>query len=139
MLVVASGKHEQCADELLQCAGDVEVLRGAEFRAPSGIERLRAIGADYIVSVHFPYIIPPEVLAIPSIGSLNLHPAFLPYNRGWHTPSWAILEDTPYGATLHWIDEGVDTGDIAISRQLETRVSDTAHTLYQRALQSSSR
>ena len=59
---------------------------------------------------------------------------FLPYNRGWHTPSWAILDQTPYGATLHWVDEGLDTGDIALQHTVEVRPSDTANELYARVL-----
>jgi methionyl-tRNA formyltransferase len=133
-LLVAAGKHEQCAADLVALARGAEVFRGAEFRSPEGLERLRAIAPDYILSVHFPYILPTEVLAIPTIGSLNLHPAFLPFNRGWHTPSWAILEGTPYGGTLHWIDSGVDTGDVAVQRRIDPRASDTADGLYRRVL-----
>lgn len=90
---------------------------------------------DYIVSVHFPHIIPKNVLTIPTVGTLNLHPAYLPWNRGWHTPTWAIYERTPFGATLHWIDEGVDTGPLALRKKVDVFEHDTAHTLYQRALQ----
>jgi methionyl-tRNA formyltransferase len=84
--------------------------------------------------VHFPHIIPSALLNIPSIGALNLHPAYLPWNRGWHTPTWAIYDQTPYGATLHWIDEGLDTGPIALQKRIDILDSDTADALYQRAL-----
>jgi methionyl-tRNA formyltransferase len=111
-----------------------QVLTGKSFRQPAGIARLRSLGIDYLLSVHFPYVLPAEVLDIPRIGTLNLHPAYLPYNRGWHTPSWAIAEQTPYGATLHWVDESLDTGDIALQRHVPVRPSDTADALYQRVL-----
>lgn len=97
-------------------------------------ETLKELQPEYLLSVHFPLIIPRNILAIPSVGTLNLHPAYLPYNRGWHTPTWAIYEQTPYGATLHWIDEGIDTGDIVAQKQIQILPTDTAHTLYQRAL-----
>jgi methionyl-tRNA formyltransferase len=113
---------------------DDRVLIGPEFRQPGGIELLGSLDLDYIVGVHFPYIIPTEVLALPRIGVLNLHPALLPYNRGWHTPSWAIIDQTPFGATLHFMDSGLDTGDIVAQMPLEVRPDDTAHTLYRRAL-----
>jgi methionyl-tRNA formyltransferase len=108
------------------------VLVGREFREPAGMDLLRSLDLDYVVGVHFPYIVPDEVLAIPRIGVLNLHPALLPYNRGWHTPSWAILDGTPIGATLHFMDSGLDTGDIVAQVELEIRPEDTAHTLYGR-------
>jgi methionyl-tRNA formyltransferase len=110
----------------------VTVFRGADFRAPEALETLGAMRLDYIVAVHFPYIFPPAVLRIPRRGVLNLHPALLPYNRGWHTASWAILEGTPIGATLHFMDEGVDTGDIVHQQSTEVSPADTADTLYQR-------
>ncbi|HEX9865122.1 MAG TPA: formyltransferase family protein [Acidimicrobiia bacterium] len=111
------------------------VLVGSEFRQEKGIELLRSLDLDYILGVHFPYIVPDSVLEIPRIGALNLHPALLPHNRGWHTPSWAILDGTPIGATLHFMDSGVDTGDIVAQAELEIRPEDTAHTLYSRLLE----
>jgi len=133
-LIIAKGRSAECAEEMKALLPDVPVLEGAEFRSDRGLRLLRRLSPDYILSVHFPYIIPPAVLQIPRIGVLNLHPAYLPYNRGWHTPSWAIIEGTPYGATLHWVDEGIDTGDIALRKEIPVLPSDTAHTLYQRVL-----
>jgi len=111
------------------------VLVGRQFREPDGIELLRSLDLDYVIGVHFPYIVPQAVLALPRIGIINLHPAFLPYNRGWHTPSWAILDGTPIGATLHFMDSGVDTGDIVAQEEIEVRPDDTAHSLYGRVLE----
>jgi len=111
------------------------VFVGKEFRSPAAIEKSRKLELDFIISIHFPYVVPKEVLTIPQIGALNLHPAYLPYNRGWHTPSWAILEGTPVGATLHFMDEGIDTGDIVSQRQIEILPDDTADTLYRRLKQ----
>ena len=61
-----------------------------------------------------------------------MHPAYLPYNRGWHTPSWAIMEGTPYGATLHFMDSKLDEGDIISQKECLILPSDTANSLYQR-------
>jgi methionyl-tRNA formyltransferase len=110
------------------------VLVGKQFREPSSVELLRSLELDYIIGVHFPYLVPESVLDIPRVGVLNLHPAFLPYNRGWHTPSWAILDETPIGATLHFMDRGLDTGDVVAQVEIEIRPEDTAHTLYGRLL-----
>jgi methionyl-tRNA formyltransferase len=106
------------------------VLQGNEFRQPQGLALIRQLDLDFIVCVHFPYIVTPDVLSLPRKGVLNLHPAYLPYNRGWHTASWAILEDTPIGATFHFMDEGIDAGDIIKQRRLDIHPGDTANTLY---------
>lgn len=109
-----------------------EVFRGRAFQHSEALNTLRALNPDFFLSVHFPYLVPPDVLALPKVAPLNLHPAYLPYNRGWHTPSWALLEDTPIGATLHVMTPKVDTGPIVHRSQLSVRPDDTAHTLYQR-------
>lgn len=133
-LLVPEAESASSREEMIDLVSGVPVLEGTEFREKEGIRQLADLRPDYIVSVHFPHIFPPGVLEIAEEGVLNLHPAFLPYNRGWHTPSWAILEGTPYGATLHWVDEEIDHGDLAMRRQLEVRPDETAHELYQRVL-----
>lgn len=71
---------------------------------------------DYIVSCGFRYIVPEHILNIPKEGSLNLHQSYLPYNRGANPNVWSIVEGTPAGVTLHYMDSGIDTGPI-IDRQ----------------------
>jgi len=132
-LLVSDPAKASHADELTRMCSFLppeRILVGSQFRQPSGIELLRGLDLDYVIGVHFPYVVPPEVLSLPRQGVLNLHPAFLPYNRGWHTPSWAILEDTPIGATLHFMDEGVDTGDIVHQKRIEISPGHTANSLY---------
>jgi methionyl-tRNA formyltransferase len=135
-LLIPSAKratHAAALEEMSELAAEF-VLIGTEFREPAGIELLRSLDLDYVVGVHFPYVVPRAVLEVPRIGVTNLHPALLPFNRGWHTPSWAILDQTPIGATLHFMDEGLDTGDIVAQIQLEIEPDDTADQLYQRLL-----
>lgn len=135
-LLVSSPARATHADDLIELAGidESKVVVGNGFREPAGIELLRSLDLDYVIGVHFPYIVPPNVLEIPRIGVVNLHPALLPYNRGWHTPSWGIVEQTPIGATLHFMDSGVDTGDIVAQAELDVRPEDTADSLYRRLL-----
>jgi len=96
-----------------------KILMGDQFRTEENVNLLRNLNPDYIICVHFPYIISKEVLDIPKERVLNLHPAYLPYNRGWHTPTWAILEGTSCGATLHCMNEEIGSGDIIHQKQIE--------------------
>jgi len=109
------------------------------FRGKDGLEAsyslLRGLNLDYIVGVHYPYIVKKKHLELPKHGFLNLHPAYLPFNRGWHTPSWAILEGTPAGATLHFMSEELDQGDIVHQKRVAVKPSDTANDLYRRIKQ----
>jgi methionyl-tRNA formyltransferase len=106
------------------------VLRAGQLKNAAAIERLQRLELDYIICVHFPYILRQPVLDAARAGVLNLHPAYLPYNRGWHTPTWSILEDTPAGASLHYVSEALDGGDVVYQEQVATNPADTAHTLY---------
>lgn len=137
-LLVSDPQKASHAQNLMQMCSFLpsnRVLTGKMFREQEGIELLSSLNLDFIVGIHFPYIFPQEILSLPRYGVLNLHPAYLPYNRGWHTPSWALLEQTPVGATLHFMAVGVDTGDIIRQKQLPVSPGDTAHTLYQKLKQ----
>lgn len=96
---------------------------------------LNNYNVDYIFGIHFPFIIKTPVLESPNIGFLNLHPAYLPYNKGWHTPSWSILDNNKYGATLHFMTEELDGGDIVAQKEVKIEPNYTANQLYQLVLE----
>jgi len=127
-----NASHDKELIALISDLNNCHIFRGNEFRSKENIGLLKSLNLDYILSVHFHYIFPKECLEILKEGALNLHPAFLPCNRGWHTPSWAILDGTPYGATLHFIDENTDSGDIVGQKEIKISEDDTADTLYKK-------
>jgi len=134
VLLVPDGDSSEYAEEMAQLVPNADVLVGKEFGSFEGMAKIGDVNPDYLLMVHFPLIVPLEVLSLMKVGSLNLHPAYLPKNRGWHTPTWSILEETQAGATLHWVDEGLDTGPIACQKEVPVFQEDTAHGLYQRIL-----
>ena len=77
-------------------------------------------------------IIKPHVLEIPARATVNCHPGLLPWLRGSASVGWALYKDLPQGATAHFIDPGIDTGDIIIRRQLPVHRSDTYESLCSR-------
>jgi len=87
---------------------------------------------DLLVAGGFRHIVPPEILAIPERGAVNLHKAYLPYNKGANPNVWSILEDTPAGVTIHYMTEDLDSGPIIDRRTVEKRPDDDAKDLYQR-------
>jgi methionyl-tRNA formyltransferase len=67
----------------------------------------------------FSRIIPPVLLDLPRHGFLNLHPSLLPHYRGPEPLFWQLRDGTnPIGVTVHWMDAGLDTGDIAAQQVL---------------------
>lgn len=93
------------------------------------VERLEP---DVVVAVGFRHIVPEEVLEIPERGCINVHPGYLPHARGFNPNVWSIVEGVPAGATMHYMDPGVDTGDVIARRRVETTFADTGRSLYRR-------
>ena len=133
--VVVHPRHRQrFGDEIMLAAGvpASRVIDGARLREPATVERLAALEPRYGVSALFGYILRPELLALFAGGCVNVHPSYLPFGRGANPNVWSILEGTPAGATVHWVDAGVDTGDIVARRRVAVRPDDTGETLYRR-------
>lgn len=136
-LLLSGQKRSSHSYELCQLADLPQelIIEGINFNDESNVALLDSLKLDYIIGIHFPYIISQRILNIPAVGFINLHPAYLPYNRGWHTPSWAIMDRTKYGATLHFMDYKVDEGDIINQKECLVFPFDTANSLYQRVKQ----
>ena len=71
---------------------------------------------DFVVSYGYRHILKQNVIEGFGCPILNLHIAYLPYNRGAHPNFWAFYDNTPTGVTIHLIDGGVDTGPIVKQR-----------------------
>jgi methionyl-tRNA formyltransferase len=74
-------------------------------------------------------IIKPTILETPRRATVNAHPGLLPWLRGSASVGWALYKDMKQGATAHFIDPGIDTGDIIVRRELPVRRSDTYESL----------
>jgi methionyl-tRNA formyltransferase len=103
-----------------------------EAKALGDANVVRTIGelqADVGLSVLFAHILKAEVLQLFPRGVLNVHPGYLPYNRGRNAQIWGIVDGTPVGATLHYMDEGVDTGPIVERVEVVIAPTDTGWSL----------
>lgn len=70
-------------------------------------------------------IIRKRILEIPPDGMLNSHPGLLPEVRGSASPAWSVYHDIPIGATCHFIDPNIDTGDIVLRREIPVHRGDS--------------
>jgi methionyl-tRNA formyltransferase len=133
-VIVHSVERARLHDDILSIAAlpPKDVLEGPALRTHAGLAWLSAHQPDLMLSVHFGYILKPDVLAVPRLGVINLHPGLLPYNRGAYPNVWSIIERTPAGVTLHFVDPGVDTGDIITQREVPVLPTDTGAALYAR-------
>jgi methionyl-tRNA formyltransferase len=133
-VVVHPAGESRFRDEIVEAAGVSPdcVLDARELGQPSTLAKLTELAPSVGVSAFFGYILHSQVIELFPAGVLNVHPAFLPYNRGVNTNVWSIVEHTPAGATIHYIDEGIDTGDIVAQREVAVRPADTGLSLYRR-------
>ena len=111
-------------------AHDLPLLQPPSLRRPEATAELRELSPDVIVVAAYGQILPPEVLAIPPHGCLNVHASLLPRYRGAAPIAAAILagkEQT--GVTLMLMDEGMDTGPILTQAECKIEPQDTTGTL----------
>jgi methionyl-tRNA formyltransferase len=98
---------------------------------PENISRVREIAPDFLLSFYYRTMINTEVLAIPEYGALNLHGSFLPKYRGRVPVNWAVINgETGTGATLHYMVEKPDAGDIVDQEKVAIDFTDTAHDVF---------
>jgi methionyl-tRNA formyltransferase len=93
---------------------------------------IKNIEPDIVISSGFEHKVPEEIIEVPENGIVNLHPSFLPYNRGSHPNVWSIIEDTPAGVSIHYMVEEIDEGPIIDRKEVRVEPSDTAGDLYNR-------
>jgi methionyl-tRNA formyltransferase len=93
-------------------------------------DSLRRLNADVFVVSSYSMILPGDWLTIPSMGAVNVHCALLPWYRGANVLNWVLVNgERETGVTIHYIDEGIDTGDILLQQKVVIDSDDTALTL----------
>ncbi len=98
--------------------------------APSEEAVVRAAQPDFLFSFYFRRMLPARILAIPSKGALNMHGSLLPAFRGRSPVNWAILKGAPFtGASLHYMTEKPDAGDLVDQERVPIGPDDDALTV----------
>lgn len=90
------------------------------------VEKVRnKLKPDLIISVNFDQIFKKEIINIPEKGCINIHASLLPKYRGRAPLNWAILKgEKETGVTVHYINEGIDTGKIILQEKIEIKKTD---------------
>lgn len=94
------------------------------------IEDIKKYSPDLGIVVAFGKILPKEVIEIPKLGFINVHPSLLPKYRGAAPINWAIIRgDKKTGISIQFVSEKLDAGDIIYQEEIEINEEDTAGTL----------
>ncbi len=109
----------------------IPVLQPAKARDPEFIEILRKISPDLIVVTAYGQILKKELLDIPKYGCINVHASLLPRWRGAAPIQWAVIEGDEYaGVTTMQMNEGLDTGDMLLTKSFKLREDETGGSLF---------
>lgn len=133
-LVLHSGSNRKFGNRIINCAGvdSDDIFEDKQLSDPSVIKAIDDRKPDMAISVLFSSILNKEFIRIFPKGVINLHPSYLPFNRGAYPNVWSIIDGTTAGVTIHFIDEGIDTGDILFQKKVSVEVFDTGESLYKK-------
>jgi len=93
-------------------AAGLPVMAARDFNHPETLAALAELTADVAVVSCFTQRLPAALLSVPRYGFLNIHPSLLPAYRGPVPVFWQLRDGAETGVTVHYMDEGLDTGDI---------------------------
>src|ERR1051325_4993331 len=114
-------------------ASSIPVLQPKRIKAEDAIAEIRALKPDVIVVMAYGQILPRAVLEIPRIACLNLHASLLPRHRGAAPIQAAIVAgDRETGISVMYMDEGLDTGDVLLQKQIGIAPDETGGSLHDR-------
>ena len=114
----------------LALAHGLPILQPVRLKDPEFVARLRDLAPELMVVTAYGRILTHEMLAIPSVGFLNVHASLLPRHRGAAPINWSLIRgDAETGVTIMWVTYEVDTGPILLQQRVPIGPDDNAGTL----------
>jgi methionyl-tRNA formyltransferase len=112
---------------------NIPVITPDNPNVPEVVEQIRALQPDFFFSFYYREMLRAPLLAIPVHGGLNMHGSLLPKYRGRVPVNWAIIHgEKETGATLHYMTEKPDNGDIVAQQAVPILPNDTAFEVFQK-------
>lgn len=118
---------------------NVERVVSADINASETVNVIKKAHPDLIVSVSMNQIVKKEILDLPANRCINVHCAPLPRYAGMSPYVWALANGEDHSAaTIHYMDEGLDTGDIVVQEKVGVEEHDSAFALFYRCCRQAS-
>jgi methionyl-tRNA formyltransferase len=112
-------------------AKGIELHQPASFETDEARDDLAALRPDLMVMAYVTLFVPEPVLNTPTHGTFQYHPSLLPRHRGPSAINWAIIQgDATTGVAIFWPDDGLDTGPVLLTKEVEITGDDTLGSLY---------
>lgn len=123
-------RHPDLHLEKLAADHDIDILKNPNINSEDFFESLKSYKCDIFVSLSFDQIFRKKIIDMPPLGIINSHAGKLPFYRGRNVLNWCLINDEKdFGITIHYIDEGIDTGDIILQKCFTITDCDTYATL----------
>jgi len=120
--------------EELGLLNKIKILKNKNVNDKDFINLLKAYDCDIFVSMSFNQILKHEIINLPKLKTINCHAGKLPFYRGRNVLNWVLINDEKeFGITVHYIDEGIDTGPIILQELYKISDKDDYNTLLQKA------
>ncbi len=114
---------------------DINVYQPKKARDEDFINEIRVLSPDLIIVVAYGQILPKEILEIPKYGCVNVHVSLLPKYRGSAPINWVIINgEEKTGVSTMYMDEGLDTGDIILQKEIDLNDEITAGELHDKIM-----
>lgn len=114
---------------------DINVYQPKKARDKDFINEIRVLSPDLIIVVAYGQILPKEILEIPKYGCVNVHVSLLPKYRGSAPINWVIINgEEKTGVSTMYMDEGLDTGDIILQKEIDLNDEITAGELHDKIM-----
>ena len=108
-------------------ANGIPVFQFERVRRQAGLDCMRSLRPDLVVTAAFGQILSKKLLEVPKMGTVNVHASLLPRHRGAAPINWSIIQgETVTGVTTMLTDEGMDTGAMLLARRVEILPDETA-------------
>lgn len=121
----------------------IDLFKHPKVSSDDFLNSVKKYESDIFVSMSFNQILKKKFIELPPLKTINCHAGKLPFYRGRNVLNWVLINDEKeFGITVHYVDEGIDTGDIIIQRTfpisdednyaslLETAYNECANILY---------
>jgi methionyl-tRNA formyltransferase len=113
---------------------NIDYLKDENINSKVFIDNISKYECDLFVSMSFNQIFKNEIINLTKYKIINCHAGKLPFYRGRNILNWALINnEEEFGITVHYVDEGVDTGDIILQETYPITMQDNYATLLERA------
>jgi methionyl-tRNA formyltransferase len=109
---------------------NIKYLTPIKVNSEEFYETAKKSNCDLFVSMSFNQIFKSQIITLPKYSTINCHAGKLPFYRGRNILNWALINDEKeFGITVHYIDEGIDTGDILLQKTFPITDADDYNSL----------